>query len=329
MKIVSMISALFVCLAHNGYANDIALQFPLDCTLGQDCFVQQFMDHDDTNDARDFTCGHATYDGHKGTDFRIKDLAAMKRGVPVLAVADGQIVALRDDMADQLWTTPEQKAAIKGRECGNGLVIQHANGYQSQYCHMRLNSITVANKDMVKAGDILGMVGASGNTQFPHLHITMRKARRVIDPFFIDENESCAFDPDNTLWNDDFLDQFNPQITQIFATGFAPNVVEIKDVQDARFTNFTPQADDPALVAYATAINMKKGDVFHIKFIGPNGVIANTKTDPLDRAKSRYLRFAGKKKPDGGWPSGEYNAVFTVLRNDKVIEIEMIKTQIR
>ncbi|GHA42268.1 peptidase M23 [Amylibacter ulvae] len=323
-----MISALLITIANVSYANDIALQFPLDCSLGQDCFVQQFMDHDDTDNARDFTCGHATYDGHKGTDFRIKDLAAMKRGVPVLAVADGQIVALRDDMADQLWTTPEQKAAIKGRECGNGLVIQHANGYQSQYCHMRLNSVTVENKDMVKAGDVLGMVGASGNTQFPHLHITMRKARRVIDPFSIVDDDSCAFDRNNTIWDGAFLDAYDPQITQIFSMGFAPSAIKIDDIQQARFAEFSPQSETPALVAFASAINMRAGDVFHIAFRGPNGVIANTKTDPLDRAKSRYLRFAGKKKPDGGWPSGDYIAEFSILRDGDVIETETITAKI-
>ena len=66
-----------------------SLSLPLKCSLGKDCFIQQYTDIDPGPEARDYRCGSATYDGHKGTDFRVLSLEAAARGVPVLASAPG------------------------------------------------------------------------------------------------------------------------------------------------------------------------------------------------------------------------------------------------
>ena len=72
-------------------AAEVRFAQPIDCALNQDCVIQQFVDHDTTEGIADFACGIATYDGHKGTDFRVfpKDL---ERGVAVLAAADGVVL---------------------------------------------------------------------------------------------------------------------------------------------------------------------------------------------------------------------------------------------
>jgi hypothetical protein len=41
------------------------------CELGKICFVQNYVDVDPGPAALDFTCGSATYDGHKGIDIRL------------------------------------------------------------------------------------------------------------------------------------------------------------------------------------------------------------------------------------------------------------------
>lgn len=63
------------------------LAFPLACSLGKTCYIQQYADHDASPVARDFTCGGLSYDGHTGTDFALTTLAAMQAGVDVLAAA--------------------------------------------------------------------------------------------------------------------------------------------------------------------------------------------------------------------------------------------------
>ena len=45
-----------------------ALLFPVDCTLGETCFLQQFVDRDPGPGARAFDCGPQSYDGHTGTE---------------------------------------------------------------------------------------------------------------------------------------------------------------------------------------------------------------------------------------------------------------------
>ena len=62
--------------------------------------MQNHVDTDPGPDARDFTCGPLSYDGHRGTDFRVATLADMWAGFRALAAALGRVVAVRDGMAD-------------------------------------------------------------------------------------------------------------------------------------------------------------------------------------------------------------------------------------
>jgi len=58
-------------LAATSASGEFVLEFPLDCTLDETCFIQQFVDNDPSAIATDFACGSLTYDGHKGTDFAL------------------------------------------------------------------------------------------------------------------------------------------------------------------------------------------------------------------------------------------------------------------
>jgi len=111
------------------------LGVPLACTMGRDCFVQNYVDVDPGAGARDHTCGPLTRDGHKGTDIRLVDLGAMRGGVAVVAAAAGTVLALRDGMADA-GLSEASREAIKGRECGNGVVVDLGGGWHTQYCHL-------------------------------------------------------------------------------------------------------------------------------------------------------------------------------------------------
>ena len=68
--------------------SDIKLGMPIDCRLGQSCWVVNLVDLDAGPEARDYQCQSQTYDGNKGTDFAIRDLKAMQKGVRVLAAPD-------------------------------------------------------------------------------------------------------------------------------------------------------------------------------------------------------------------------------------------------
>src|SRR5690606_33023540 len=102
---------------------DLKLSLPLDCEPGRTCFLQHYVDIDTGSDARDFRCGSATYDGHKGTDFRLLSTAAARRGVRVLAAAPGVVKAVRDGLEDSIARESGGKAGVSGVECGKGLVV--------------------------------------------------------------------------------------------------------------------------------------------------------------------------------------------------------------
>src|SRR4051812_34698491 len=102
-------------------AQTIELKLPIDCEVGRSCFIQNYVDHDASANARDYQCGTLTYNDHDGTDFRLTSLLAQRAGVNVLAVADGQVLRMRDGVVDVLQKPSETPA--DDRACGNGIVI--------------------------------------------------------------------------------------------------------------------------------------------------------------------------------------------------------------
>jgi hypothetical protein len=159
------------------------LSLPLDCRAGVDCWIAAHVDLDPGGGVADYACGHLSYDGHKGTDIAIRDLGAMAEGVAVLAAAPGIVSNWRDGMADIGVREAGRRRAIEGRECGNGLTIDHGMGWTTQYCHMRRLSVDAVTGQAVTAGQGIGLVGLSGKTSYPHLHFALRLKRKVVGPF--------------------------------------------------------------------------------------------------------------------------------------------------
>ena len=91
--------ALFAAAALPAAAQP-ALLMPVDCTLGETCFIQNYPDHDPGPGFADFTCGSLGYDGHDGTDVALLSLAAMRAGVAVLAPADGTVARVQVSVGD-------------------------------------------------------------------------------------------------------------------------------------------------------------------------------------------------------------------------------------
>lgn len=106
------------------------LGLPVVCEIGRLCVIQNYFDNDSGPDARDYACGDLTYDGHRGTDFRVPDLAAMANGVPVIAAAAGRVRAIRDGIQD-IDAREVDQATIEGREAGNAVVIDHGGGWET------------------------------------------------------------------------------------------------------------------------------------------------------------------------------------------------------
>lgn len=108
-------------------------------------------------------------DGEKNEDF-------FGWGREIIAPAGGTIVYARNDVPDNtrpgliqtniFLKLPEPEWAIGG----NVVVIDHGNGEYSFLAHMQQGSVRVKAGDKVKQGDVLGLLGNSGNSDGPHLH---------------------------------------------------------------------------------------------------------------------------------------------------------------
>ncbi len=311
------IVAISIACATPVVAQAPALGLPIDCTLGDTCHIQQYMDRDPGPGAADFACGTLSYDGHKGTDFALPSLAARAAGVAVLAAADGVVAGLRDEMPDIMQGTPGAPD-VAGRECGNGVVLRHADGYDTQYCHLAQGSVAVQVGDIVTAGAILGLVGLSGQTEFPHLHLSVRRDGAEIDPFDPAMTVACNDTPQDTLWRD------TPAYTGggLVALGFATAVPDFAAIKDGTATE-VPDATAPALVLWGHIYGGQAGDSVQITIDSPQGRIIDHR-ETLERTQAQLFRAAGRRTPAGGWPPGIYTGEVQLLRNDAIVATRQV-----
>ncbi|MGU3538716.1 M23 family metallopeptidase [Methylobacterium sp. A54F] len=297
---------------------DFRLRLPLDCELGRTCFVQHYVDRDPGPGARDYACGSRTYDKHNGIDFRLPSLPAEGRPEGVVrAAAAGTVLRLRND-AEDVSVRDTGVERVSGLECGNGAVVAHPDGYETQYCHMARGSLTVRPGQAIAAGQAIGRMGLSGATEFPHLHFTVRRNGQVVDPFAPDLAEgSCDPKAPGGLWEPGVAAALAYRAGTVLNAGFAGGPVAMAQVEGE--TVPAPGADAPALVAFVRTIGLDAGDVRRLSLTGPDGrVLAENAEAPLPRAQAQGLAFVGRKRPPEGWPAGTYAAKLTVQRGGAV-----------
>ena len=81
-----------------------------------------------------------------------------------------------------MYSMCTNRAAVRGKECGNRVLVTHGSGWETLYCHMRGVSIVVKAGQKIRRGQRLGRVGLSGSTEFPHGHFSVLKNRKFLDP---------------------------------------------------------------------------------------------------------------------------------------------------
>ena len=306
--------AIFALLWAPAQAGAFSLDWPVDCTLGQSCFIQQYPDRDPGPGARDFTCGPLSYDGHRGTDIALPDLATMAEGVEVRAAAPGRVRAMRDGMPDIAMGQPGAPQ-LDRNECGNAVVIDHEGGWETIYCHLRQGSVRVRSGDNVAAGTPLGEIGLSGMTEFPHLHIGLRRNGAEVDPFDPDGTLDCAAPSDKTLWSLPVPYEAGGLID----IGIATEVPEFDRIKEGlpRVPSLDRQA--PALVIWAHLFGGRNGDSLHFVLEGPTGPILD-ETVTLTRTQARVMRAVGRRVPPAGWPEGTYTIRLTFKREGRQLD---------
>ena len=126
------------------------------------------------------------YDEHRGSDYLLADgFTAMDAGsTPIVAAAPGVVVEAEDGNYDRCHATLDGVDCDGYEMAPNYVAIEHDGGFVTLYYHMKMDSVAVAVGDEVACGDTLGLVGSSGNSSAPHLHVQLEDADgTVIDPY--------------------------------------------------------------------------------------------------------------------------------------------------
>lgn len=90
-------------------------------------------------------------------------------GQQVIAVSDGVISRVFDEMPEN--EPPKNPPnATEATAAGNYVMQDIGNGHHAFYAHLQPGSIRVRQGDRVTRGQIIGLLGNSGNSSEPHLH---------------------------------------------------------------------------------------------------------------------------------------------------------------
>jgi murein DD-endopeptidase MepM/ murein hydrolase activator NlpD len=91
-------------------------------------------------------------------------------GAEALAVADGVVTEVKDGIVENV---PQKEPAVPitlDTVAGNHVVVDLGGGYYGMWAHLQPGSVRVKVGQRVRPGQVLGLVGNSGNSSEPHLH---------------------------------------------------------------------------------------------------------------------------------------------------------------
>jgi hypothetical protein len=111
-------------------------------------------------------------------------------GVPLHAVADGTVVATTDGLPDIPPLTKNPDLRTPEDYAGNNVMVRIAPHRYAVFDHMITGSVRVRPGQRVRTGQVLGLLGNSGNTDGPHLHFGIQTRPDSLSasvPFEIDD----------------------------------------------------------------------------------------------------------------------------------------------
>jgi len=196
--------------------------------------IANYVDLNPKTNLLDYNCSDVTYDGHTGTDIIIRNSLEMDGGRPVLAPAAGVVGGGVDGQFDRNHSFNSLPV--------NYVQLGHPDGTTSVMFHFKKWSIRTYVGQEVAAGQIVGLVGSSGNSTDPHVHFEVHNGPDLYEP----SAGPCR--PGPSLWLD-----------QLPHASFRP--VELMD------------AGVSILVPTGSMIKFRYPDVQHVQQAGTGGYL--------------------------------------------------------
>ncbi len=295
-----------------------ALGTPVDCTEPGLCSVQNYMDFSPGAEARDHTCGPLTYNAHKGIDIRLRSVTAMKRGIAVLAASDGTVIGRKNDVPDRLLNDTETRVALLGPvKPANSVSLYHGNGWVTHYSHLRRGSVKVRNGQKVKRGETLGLIGASGSTNFPHLHFVLQYRDKIVDPYSGRYPESgCGKPPYHSFWNEDAIRHLAYRESGVLISGFAEQTPSPATLRSGHPEHQLLPANAERLVFWTQIWGLRRSDRIRMRLFSADGNLLKEVTQRARINNPIDFRYVAVPRQTEAWPRGVYRGEYFLERPD-------------
>lgn len=113
-------------------------------------------------------------------------------GTPVLSVADGIVTETKDGIIENVPNSPTMAVPITLETVGgNHVILDIGGGLFAFYAHLQPGSLRVKLGERVKKGQVVGLLGNSGNSTAPHLHFHVGDSSSPLgtegQPFLFDQ----------------------------------------------------------------------------------------------------------------------------------------------
>lgn len=292
---------------------DGGFDLPVDCVMGTVCSIQNYVDYDDGEGWLDHTCGSLGYNGHRGIDFRVPTEIEMRAGVAVIAAADGRVLMAFDGQPDILMRDSGPGKTREERN-GNWVAIGHGDGWVTTYAHLLKGTVAVKKGDTVKRGDKLGLIGLSGNSDFPHVHFAVTHRNKLLDPFTgLEPSASCG-EFAQSLWSESAQAQIPYRAGGLLSAGFLDRQPEHREVMAGIEPSETISATSSVFIFWVGAWGIRQGDHETMVILGPDGRKFVGAERVLERNRATLSRFVGKRLRQDAWPKGTYRGIYRVER---------------
>ncbi len=128
----------------------------------------------------------ACYDEHEGSDYLLEGgFDTMDAGSTlVIAAADGVVVSVEDGHYDRCHGDLGGEVDCDGHSgVANHVILEHEGGNRTRYWHLKKDSLLVVVGEEVSCGQELALVGSSGHSSTPHLHLQVEHDGVTFDPY--------------------------------------------------------------------------------------------------------------------------------------------------
>lgn len=265
---VTATSKLPITASRSCKASDLKLAWPLAGSPGKTWVTHNYTDQDPGSGRKDYkgAIGNdaITYDKHRGYDIDVGSFREMDtNAVTANAAAPGKVIKVEDAQFDR-------NMSCTGNS--NHVFVEHRNGFVTRYLHLKKGSAKVKVGDDVVAGQPLGIVGSSGCSTAPHLHLEVRDC----DDAFVEPAKAGMWSADPATYElsgilDVMLRVGTSSLTLEQIIDPTPNPTSIKNNQTM-------------LVGFSAAL--KAGDEVTSKMFPVNG--------PADGVKAHSWKVTGR-----------------------------------